>query len=441
MEIKENCGLLGLSFADLDIVESLEKGIFQLQHRGQEHCGVAVTNGTDMNAQTYRGLISDNLIPENLIKFSGTSGIAHTSLLDPQPFVLESILGKFAICFSGNIINSADIKAKLMSEGVSFSSDYDVEVLAKIIARASGIIEGLESLAEQVIGAFTCLVLFEDGRLYAIRGPLGIKPLVVGTNKYGTCVASESSALNWLGMDIIQDVEPGAIHEITPKGSEKKGEIVSSRIAHCAFEYAYTARLDSIIEGVPINLARSRLGKCLAEKDEIESTVVAGVPMSGLGHALGYHQESGVPYGIVFDYNRYALGRSYIPPTQKERVKIADRKLYPVKAAITGQYIVLCDDSIVRGTQIGDRVKELMELGAKEVHVRIGAPKLNYPCKYEISTRTQDELIGHHRTEEDVRDILGATTLKYNSVDDFVKAIGIPREKLCLACWTGEYPS
>ncbi len=441
-EMYDHCGVLGLSLTNRDCVYSLSQGIFHLQHRGQEHCGIAVAHDGEVQARAYKGLVSDNFTHENLVGFKGTSGIAHTSLLDPQPFLLEARMGKFALAFSGNIINHQELRDELLKKGASFSSSHQVELLAKLIADTKSIEEGLKSLANRIRGSYSIVILAQDGTVYAMRDPLGVKPLVAGANPSGVCVASESAALNGLGMKIVRDIEPGGIYALKPTGISRIALMESERAAFCAFEYAYTARLDSVIEGIPVVTARNNLGASLAKDDDIgEATMVAGVPMSGLGHALGYHQASGVPYGIVFDYNRYALGRSYIPPNQKARTEIARSKLYIVQEAVRGQSIVLCDDSIVRGTQLEERVKELKEAGAEEVHVRIGAPKLQFPCRHGISTRTRDELIGSHRSVEEIRKILGATTLKYNSVDSFVEAIGIPKERLCLACWTGQYPS
>mgnify|MGYP000988654717 CR=1 FL=1 len=440
-ESYDHCGVLGLSFTDEDCVYSLAHGIFHLQHRGQEYCGLALEDEGEIHAEAFRGLVSDSFTPEVLSLFKGKHGIAHTSLKDPQPFVLESRIGKFAIAFSGNIINAREIKEELMRKGFSFSSNYHVEILAKLVAQANNIKEGLESLPKKINGSYSIVLLADDGSLYAMRDPLGVKPFIAGASAKGVCVASESAALNGLGMKIIKDIEPGGIYLLRPTGISKISQVESERIAHCAFEYAYTARIDSVINSIPVATARNNLGASLAKDDDIEATVVAGVPMSGLGHALGYHKASEVPYGIVFDYNRYALGRSYIPPNQDERNRIARDKLYIVREAVRDQSIVLCDDSIVRGTQLVERVRELQETGAKEVHVRIGAPKLTFPCRHGISTRSKDELIGSDRTVEEIRKILGATTLKYNSVESFVQAIGIPADKLCLACWTGEYPS
>jgi amidophosphoribosyltransferase len=430
-------GVLGLNYREHNCIGDLQDGIFQLQHRGQEHCGFA-TVGNRLHCECYPGLVSVNTNAEQLEKFPGKSGLAHVSLSDPQPLILESRLGKMALVFDGVINNAREIKQELLQQGCAFAYGTDGEIMARLISQGKDIVDGLAGLPDRIRGAYSLLVLTEKGQLFAMRCPAGIRPLVIGINDAGTCAASESGTLDWLGVKEFKDVEPGAIYELKTSGFAKVAERPAQKIAHCAFEYAYMARIDAIIDGVPVSQARNNFGSALAARDQsVNADVVAGVPMSGLGHALGYHLASQVPYGIVFDYNRYAHGRSYIPPTQTERKRIATSKLYIVKEAVKGKRIVLCDDSIVRGTQIAHRVDELMNAGAREVHVRIGAPKLSYPCKYSISARTPEELIGNQRTEDEICAILGATSLHYNTVDDFVKAIGLPIEKLCLACWLG----
>ncbi len=327
--MRDNCGVLGVKL-NTDAIETLCEGIFQLQHRGQEYCGISSVKNNKIIAQSFKGLVSSNLIYENIGEVSGNAGIAHVSLLDPQPFILSSRTGKFALAFSGNIINADALRNELMELGLSFSSNYDVEILAKLIAKEDSIVDGLKKLPEKVRGSYSLVLLRDDGTLYTMRCPLGIKPLIIGASSQGVAVASESCALRWIGMKIVKDVEPGAIYSITEKGAEKIADVSTGCRAICGFEYAYTARLDSVIDGIPVITARHSFGAKLASNDDIDATVVAGVPMSGLGHALGYHRQSGVPYGIIFNYNRYAYGRSYIPPTQAERIQIASKKLYPV---------------------------------------------------------------------------------------------------------------
>ena len=430
-------GVLGLNYREHHCIGDLQDGIFQLQHRGQEYCGFATTD-TRLHYEYYPGLVSANTNAAQLQRFPGRVGVAHVSLSTPQPVVLQSRLGRFAIVFDGVVNNAEELKEELLQAGSAFAYGTDGEIIAHLIIQGKDIVEGLARLPEKIKGAYSLLLLTEEGRLFAARCPRGVRPLVIGVNDEGTCAASESGTLDWLGVQQFQDVEPGAIYELTPTGFNKLWEKPAERITHCAFEYAYMARIDAVIDGVPVSQARNNFGSALAARDSnIKADVVAGVPMSGLGHALGYHMASQVPYSIVFDYNRYAHGRSYIPPTPAERKRIATSKLFIVKEAVKNKRIVLCDDSIVRGTQIAHRVDELINAGAREVHVRIGAPKLNYPCIYSISTRSVEELIGAHRTEEEICRILGATSLRYNTVEDFVAAIGLPREKLCLACWLG----
>lgn len=433
----DNCGVFGIFSFD-DCVQDLYYGIFNLQHRGQKFCGISTLDGNRIKLVTREGLVKHGFMRTDLEMLKGKTGIGHVSLKERQPIVLDSKLGRFALAYSGNIINSAELKMKLKKRGHSFSTSYDVETLAKLIGEGESIQDGIERMAEQAVGAYS-LVILNRGSLYAVRDPYAFKPLVLGESARGWAVSSESCALDFIGMRLTRDVEPGEIVHIDKDGFTSLGKLKSKRVAHCAFEWGYFARYDSVIDGVAVRNARNNMGAKLANGDNVKADKVSPIPMSGIGYALGYHRRSGIPYDEVYLYNRYS-DRSYTPLEQALRDRIADEKLAVVKEAIKGQKIVLCDDSIVRGTQIKNKVKELMAVGAKEVHVRIGCPPLVAPCRYGVSTRSYEELIARKKSVEEIRKRIGATTLRYNTLEDFVDAIGIPREKLCLACWTGEYP-
>jgi len=374
----------------------------------------------------------------DLERLEGSFGIGHVSLRDPQPIVLDSKTGKFALAYSGNLINSAELRKKLLDKGHSFSTGSDVEVVAKLVGEGQDIEDGIEKMMEQVKGSYSLLILNKDD-LYAVRDPYAFKPLVLGGSERGWAVSSESCAINFIKMRLVRDVEPGEIVHIGEDGIRSVKKLGSKRKAHCAFEWGYFARYDSIIDGVSVREARNRLGGKLAEGDEVNADKVSSIPMSGIGYALGYHRRSGIPYDEVYLYNRYS-DRSYTPLEQAVRDGIADEKLSVIVEAVKGQKIILCDDSIVRGTQIRNKVKELMAAGAKEVHVRIGCPPLIAPCRYGISTRSYEELTARKHSIDEIRRRIGAKTLKYNALEDFVEGIGLREDSLCLACWTGEYP-
>ena len=433
----DNCGVFGICSID-NCIKDLFYGLFNLQHRGQQYCGISTFDNKDIKLMTHEGFVKHSFMLDDLERLQGTSGIGHVSLKDRQPIMLDSKLGKFSIAFSGNIINSTELIEKLKDKGHSFSTGNDVEILAKLIGENREIVDGIVKMSEQVSGSYS-LVILNKGNLYAVRDPYAFKPLILGKNERGWAVSSESCAFDFIGMRLVRDLAPGEIVQIDKEDFRSVKKIPSKKTAHCAFEWGYFARYDSIIDGISVRNARNRLGGKLAEGDDITADKVSPIPMSGIGYALGYHSQSGITYDDVYLYNRYS-DRSYTPLEQAVRDKIANEKLSVIVEAVKGQRIILCDDSIVRGTQIKNKVKELKDVGAKAVNVRIGCPPLVAPCRYGISTRSYDELIARKHSVNEIKDKINANTLKYNTLEDFVDAIGIPPKNLCLACWTGEYP-
>jgi amidophosphoribosyltransferase len=435
----DNCGVFGI-YSSRNCINDLWYGIFHLQHRGQAYCGIS-TLDHEIKLRTRKGLIKEALTDEALRNLEGNFGIAHVSLMDRQPIYINSRAGKFTIAFSGNIINSENLFKSMKARGISFSSDTDIELIAKLVGEGKDIPDGIERMSGQIKGSFSLVLLTQDG-IYAARDPYAFKPLILGKSEDAYAVASESCSLSSLGMTIIRDLEAGEILFIGKDGLKTVKKLPSERKAHCAFEWAYFARLDSVIDGVTVKWVRDNLGAKLAKKDlgtNIKADIACPVPFSGIGHALGYHHESGIPYEDVFLYNRYS-DRSYTPLRQSDRERIAKEKLTVIEESAQGRRVVLCDDSIVRGTQIRNEVKKLKLAGAREVHLRVASPPLVAPCKYGVSTRTYKELIAAKHNIDEIREIIGADTLQYNTLDDFVEAIGLPREDLCLACWTGGYP-
>jgi len=318
------------------------------------------------------------------------------------------------------------------------------------------VVSGISMLAEKIKGSYSLVVLAQDG-IYAARDVYGFRPLMLGEGRGSFVISSESRAVQNMGINRFRDVRPGEIVFITKKGFDTKQQLRSPRRAHCAFEWAYTASMDSKIDGLYVQEARNNLGRALAERDiaegGVQADLVAPVPLSGIGHALGYHMRSALPYQEIFLYNRYA-DRSYTQLTQEDRDRMAKKKLSVLEYAIRDRGIVLCDDSIVRGTQIREKVRDLKNAGAKEVHVRIACPPLMYPCDFGISTRTYEELLARgylangNITSLDqfkaleiwVAEKIGADSVKYNSLEAFVEALKIPKASLCLKCWDGNGP-
>lgn len=466
-KFQENCGVFGIYSKAEDThhvrnntpnaVDDIYMGIDFLQHRGQQYCGIASVKKEEIKLTTHRGRVRDRFSRQELDSLSGNFGIGHVSLNDRQPIKLESNLGNFASCFSGNIINSEELFRDLKRRGHSFSITSHIELISKIIGEGKSLIEGLNLLTERINGSFSLLLLNKDG-IYAVRDPYGFKPLILGSGNGKYVVASESRAIESLDLEIERDVKPGEIVLINENGFITQKNLPSERIAHCAFEWAYIASIDSKIDGIYVKEARSNLGEKLAQRDEkeggIDADCVSPVPMSGIGHALGYHKRSKLQYQDVFLYNRYA-DRSYTLATQIARDRMAKRKLSVIKQAVGDKRIILCDDSIVRGTQIKDKVRELKKGGAKEVHVRVACPPLMHPCRYDISTRTYKELAARsfikkgeidsmeklRKVEEGIAKRINADSVKYNTLDAFVNAIGLSKEKLCLTCWDGLLPT
>ncbi|MFA5181092.1 MAG: amidophosphoribosyltransferase [Syntrophales bacterium] len=453
-EIKDNCGIFGL-YSQFPSVYDIYNGIDFLQHRGQEYCGIA-TYDQHVRQVTHHGKVGNSFTEQDLLYLTGNWGIGHVSLWERQPMAWQSRLGNISLAFSGNVINADELIAAMKDQGHSFYRSYNIEVIAKTIMEADDMVAGIAALAERIKGAYSLVVLAAEG-IYATRDVYGFRPLILGKNGTRCAVSSESRALQNLDMDIVRDVRPGEIVLINAEGFHTLKQLPSPRKAHCPFEWAYTASIDSIIDGLYVQEARNHLGQALAQRDldekGIEADIVAPVPMSGIGHALGYHQRSHIRYQDVFLYNRYA-DRSYTQSSQIAREKMAKRKISVLKYAVEGKRIVICDDSIVRGTQIRDKVRDLKKAGAREVHVRIACPPLLYPCDFGISTRTLEELAarqcfpsGNINCLDDLRKLenwiagqIDADSVKYNSIDAFVAALGIPREDLCLKCWDGIRP-
>jgi len=452
--VRENCGLFGL-FSGEPCVEEILDGMDFLQHRGQEYCGVA-TFHKGIRLVTHYGKVANSFRYEELKYLKGTCGIGHVSLWERQPLRFKSQLGEIAVGFSGNVINVDNLVADMKKRGKAFVDGDNIEIIAKIIMEEQDLVAGICALSRKVAGAYSLVVLTQDG-VYAARDIHGFRPLILGQAQGKFAVASESRAIQNLEMEVVRDVRPGEVVLVNEKGFQTLAQLDSPRRAHCAFEWAYTASLDSVIDGVSVQEARNRLGASLAKRDldegGLDADIVAAVPMSGVGHALGYHDRSGINYQEVFLYNRYA-DRSYTQSSQLARERMAKRKLSVLQYAVKGKRIVLCDDSIVRGTQILHKVRDLKMAGAKAVHVRVACPPLMYPCDFGISTRSYEELAarqyiktGNITSVEQLRELeariarqIAADSVKYNSLDSFVAALGRPAEDLCLKCWDGARP-
>jgi amidophosphoribosyltransferase len=405
---------------------------------------------------------------EEYKEMEGNLGIGAISDRDAQPLIIGSKFGTFAIVFTGLVENTNELAAELLEQGATFGEMQtgginSVELLAKLINQGETLIDGIIGLYNRIKGSASILIMKEDG-IYAARDRLGRMPLVVGEMDGDYVIATETCSFLNLGYQITKYLEPGEIIRIGKNGLEEQLQGKKENQI-CAFLWIYTGYPASSYEGISVELVRERSGRFLAKRDDVEADLVAGVPDSGVGHAIGYSMESGIPQRRPLVKYTPGYGRSYTPPAQEIRDLVAKMKLIPIKDVIAGNRIVLCEDSIVRGTQLKNyTLKKLWESGAKEVHVRPACPPLMFPCKYALSTRSIDELIARRaiwamegRDTGNISDYLddssekykkmidwiaaelGVTTLRYQRISDMVEAIGLPREKLCLHCWTGYF--
>ncbi|MBP1715108.1 MAG: amidophosphoribosyltransferase [Deltaproteobacteria bacterium] len=437
-------------------------------HMGTEYGGIVV-----WGERLFRAIhdISQSQFKSKFVEdhrqMNGNMGIGVISDRDPQPLIVGSRFGTFAIVSAGLIDNLDSLSVDLLKEGHSFGEMSgrgvnSVELVAKLINKKEDVIEGIEYLFDQIKGSASLLMLTKDG-IYAGRDRLGRTPLVVGEKGGDFAVASETCSFLNLGFKIVKYLEPGEIVLLGPEGlKQKKAGKPASQI--CSFLWIYTGYPASSYEGISVEVVRENCGRFLAKNDQVKADLVAGVPDSGVGHAIGYAMESGLPYRRPLTKYTPGYGRSYTPPSQEIRDLVATMKLIPIKEIICGQRIVLCEDSIVRGTQLKNyTIKKLWENGAKEIHIRPACPPLMFPCKFALSTRSTSELAARRairsiegRDIDDVSEYLappspkyekmvdwirreiGSTTLQYQTIENMIQAIGLPREKLCLHCWIGE---
>lgn len=454
-----------------DCAETLFYGTDYHSHLGTEYGGLAVL-GEDFSRQIHNIGQSQfkSKFFDDVRKMRGNRGIGVISAQEEQPIYLNSKLGPFCIVTNGMIDNVDEISSSLLKKGVSFSevckgSVNPTEMAAKVIAEGSDFADGIERLFSMIKGSCSLLILCKDG-IYAARDKYGYTPLIIGRRKDDWAVTSETCAFPNNGFERFKYLEPGEVVLIDESGMKSKLP-GSGKSQLCTFFWIYTGFPASSYEGINSEIVRERSGRALARHDrDIKVDMVSGVPDSGVGHAIGYAMESGKPYRRPLVKYTPGYGRSYIPPSQDKRDHVAKMKLVPIKDVIRGNSIVVCEDSIVRGTQLKNfTINKLWDAGAKEIHVRPACPPLMFPCIFNLSTRSINELAARkairsiegrdiddvseyvdHTTEkyrkmvEWIRKDLDVTTLRYQTVEDMVGAIGLPKEKLCLYCWTGECP-
>ena len=454
--LHEECGVFGMYDLDgNDVASTIYYGLFALQHRGQESCGIAVSDtcGPKGKVTVHKdmGLVNEVFTQDILDSMKGDIGVGHvrystagaSTRENAQPLVLNYVKGTLGLAHNGNLINANDLRKELEYTGAIFQTTIDSEVIAYHIARErlnSKTVEEAVKLAAKKIKGSYALVVMSPRKLIGARDPFGFKPLCIGKRDNAYILASETCALDTLGAEYVRDVLPGEVVTITPeKGivSDTSLCLPKGQEARCIFEYIYFARPDSQIDGVGVYHSRIMAGRFLAIDSPVEADLVVGVPESGNAAALGYALESGIPYGKAFVKNGY-VGRTFIKPKQSNRESSVKIKLNVLREAVEGKRIIMIDDSIVRGTTSDRIVRMLREAGATEVHVRISSPPFLWPCYFGTDIPEREQLIAYNRTIDQIREVIGADSLGYLEIPRLEEiADGL---SICKGCFTGKYP-
>ncbi len=450
-KIGEECGVFAVYDPEGDAARSVYYGLYALQHRGQESCGIAVNNNRDITHYKDMGLVNDVFNGEILDKLKGTMAVGHVRYSttgesmreNAQPLVLRYIKGNIAIAHNGNLVNKDELADELSVSGAIFQTTTDTEMIAYTIAKeclkAASVEEAIDKTIDHLKGAFS-LIVMSPQKLIAARDPWGFRPLCMGRKGDAVVFASETCALDAVGAEFERDLLPGEIVVV------KDGEIRSIKThvgqkphTMCIFEYLYFARPDSVIEGQSAHDSRMLAGKYLAREYPADADVVIGVPDSGISAAMGFAKESGIPYGIGFVKNKY-IGRTFIQPSQSMRENSVRIKLNVLKSTVEGKRVVMVDDSIVRGTTSKRIVSLLRKCGAKEVHVRSSAPPFMWPCYFGTDVPSRDQLVACNYDLEGIRRLIGADSLGFLSVDALSEIIPNARCGYCDGCFSGKYP-
>ena len=458
-KLREECGVFGIyDFSGENVASTIYYGLFALQHRGQESCGIAVsdTKGPKGKVLSHKGmgLVNEVFDSESMEKLAGDIGVGHvrystaggSTRENAQPLVLNYIKGTLALAHNGNLINAPELRDELAHDGAIFQTTIDSEVIAYHIARervhTPSVERAVAGAMKKLKGAYS-LVVMSPRKLIGARDTFGFKPLCIGKRENAYILASESCALDTIGAEFIRDVEPGEIVTITPDhGIQSDRSMCFSgeeqhKTARCIFEYIYFGRPDSYMDGVSIYHSRIQAGRYLAMDSPVEADLVVGVPESGNAAALGYSLESGIPYGTAFVKNGY-VGRTFIKPKQSSRESSVRVKLNVLREAVEGKRVIMIDDSIVRGTTSDRIVRMLREAGAKEVHMRVSSPPFLHPCYFGTDVPEREQLIAHNRSVDEICRIIGADSLGYLRLERLSEMVdGLP---VCRGCFTGKYP-
>ena len=444
----EECGIFGI-FGHAEASTLTQLGLFALQHRGQEACGIVSADGDDLHQFREIGLVADVLNEDVLKKLTGSSAIGHTrysttgknTIEEVQPFSVTCQHGKIAVCHNGNLPLSQQKRSELEQAGAIFSSTSDTETILHGVARtqAKDAVEAIRAVLKDTEGAFSLLFLTPKA-LIAVRDPRGFRPLVLGKFQGAYCIASETCAFDLIDAEYIREIEPGEMLIIDEKGLHSSKPFEAKPVSVCTFEHVYFSRPDSTIFGRSVNESRHKMGKRLAIEHPADADLVVPVPDSGVAASIGYANQSGINFRHAIIRNHY-VGRTFIEPQPSIRSFGVRLKLNPIKDLIRGRRIVLVDDSIVRGTTSKKIVSMVREAGATEVHMRISCPPTAHSCYYGVDTPDRDDLIAAKMSVDDVCQYIGADSLGYLSLEGMLEAIGLEANSTCSACWTGKYPT
>lgn len=453
-ELHDECGVFGAyDFDGGDVASTIYYGLFALQHRGQESCGIAVsdTQGPKGKVFSYKdmGLVNEVFDAEKLDKLNGNIGVGHVRYStagssvreNAQPLVLNYVKGTLGMAHNGNLLNAIELREELSYTGAIFQTTIDSEVIAYLIARerlkTSTVEAAVKNSMEKIKGAYS-LIVMSPRKLIGARDPFGFKPLCIGKRDNTYFLSSETCALDTVGAEFVRDVLPGEVVTITHNGIESDTSLCQKNTARCIFEYIYFARPDSKIDGMGIYESRINAGRILAKTHPVEADLVVGVPESGNAAALGYSLESGIPYGNAFIKNNY-VGRTFIKPKQEQRESSVKVKLNVLSDTVKGKRVIMIDDSIVRGTTSARIVALLKQAGASEVHVRISSPPFLHPCYFGTDIPSEDQLIASGNTVDEICKLIGADSLGYLETDKLSEMI-CGGTGYCDACFTGNYP-
>lgn len=449
MAIHEECGIFGIHGSEY-CASDVYYGLFSLQHRGQESCGIATNDDASIECVKGMGLVSDVLSNDKIRDLKGDIAIGHVRYStaggsvpeNAQPIVTQYSKGTLSIAHNGNLTNAIELKRELEDKGAIFHTTTDSEVIAYLIASKRSSTPSVEEAVKEVMGIIKggyALLVMSPRKLIAARDPFGLKPLVMGKLDNATIFCSETCALEAVGAEFIRDINPGEIVVVEDGNIRSIDSGIKRGMKKCVFEYIYFARPDSVIDGISVAMARREAGRILARKHPCDCDIVIGVPESGIDAALGFSAESGIPYEKGFVKNSY-VGRTFIKPSQEQRKQAVKIKLNPISAVVKGKRVVIIDDSIVRGNTIANQVNMLRNAGAVEVHVRISSPPFMHPCYYGTDVPDEEHLIACSHTIPEICGIIGADSLGYLDTEDLDAMLGGDSFRYCDACFTGNYP-